>query len=108
VYWPQSRVTERMAAWRIRTYAHAGPYLQGVKCVIATSFERIHRANLVGMGIIPLCFVAGENTESLGLTGHETFSVNLPEELKPGMLVTVTADATTFQCTLRFDTLVSA
>jgi len=89
-----------------RDWAAKGPYLQGVKCVIATSFERIHRANLVGMGIIPLCFSAGQDAASLGLTGHEVFTVNLPDELKPGMQVTVTADALSFQCTLRFDTLV--
>ena len=91
----------------MRIRIHTGPYLQGVKCVIATSFERIHRANLLGMGIIPLCFSAGQDAASLGLTGHEVFTVNLPDELKPGMQVTVTADALSFQCTLRFDTLVS-
>ena len=58
-----------------RDWAAKGPYLQGVKVVIAESYERIHRSNLVGMGILPLQFVAGENVASLGLSGHETFEV---------------------------------
>lgn len=52
-----------------------GPQLQGVKLVIATSYERIHRSNLVGMGIVPLQFKEGETLESLGLNGKERFSV---------------------------------
>lgn len=82
--------------------------LQGVKAVIAKSFERIHRSNLVGMGIIPLCFKAGEDADSLGLTGHERYTVNLPSsvsDIKPGQDVTVTTDSgKSFTCTLRFDT----
>ncbi len=58
-----------------RDWAAKGPYLQGVKAVIAESFERIHRSNLVGMGILPLQFKEGENVASLGLTGHETFDI---------------------------------
>jgi aconitate hydratase len=58
-----------------RDWAAKGPYLQGVKAVIAESFERIHRSNLVGMGILPLQFKEGEHVESLGLTGHETFDI---------------------------------
>ncbi|EFO81759.1 aconitate hydratase 1 [Oscillochloris trichoides DG-6] len=58
-----------------RDWAAKGPYLQGVKVVIAESFERIHRSNLVGMGILPLQFMAGENVESLGLSGTEVFDV---------------------------------
>jgi len=58
-----------------RDWAAKGPYLQGVKAVIAESFERIHRSNLVGMGIVPLQFEAGQNAASLGLTGHEVFSI---------------------------------
>ena len=57
-----------------RDWAAKGPKLLGVKAVIAESFERIHRSNLVGMGILPLQFEAGQNVESLGLTGEETFS----------------------------------
>ncbi len=58
-----------------RDWAAKGPYLQGVKAVIAESFERIHRSNLVGMGILPLVFLPGENAESLGLTGFETYEI---------------------------------
>jgi aconitate hydratase len=58
-----------------RDWAAKGPYLQGIKFVIAESYERIHRSNLVGMGILPLQFLAGESVDSLGLTGRETFDV---------------------------------
>lgn len=81
---------------------------QGVKAVIAKSFERIHRSNLVGMGIIPLCFKPGEDAETLGLTGHEQYTIDLPSsvsEIKPGQDVTVVADnGKSFTCTARFDT----
>lgn len=79
-----------------------------VKAVIARSFEQIHRSNLVRMGIIPLCFKAGENTETLGLTGHERYNIDLPSnvsEIRPGQDVTVATDnGKSFTCTLRFDT----
>lgn len=58
-----------------RDWAAKGPYLQGIKFVIAESYERIHRSNLVGMGILPLQFMQGENAKSLQLTGRETFDV---------------------------------
>jgi aconitate hydratase len=58
-----------------RDWAAKGPRLLGIKFVIAESYERIHRSNLVGMGILPLQFEAGENVESLGLTGEETFTL---------------------------------
>ena len=58
-----------------RDYAAKGPYLQGVRAVIAESFERIHRSNLVGMGILPLQFKDGQNVESLGLTGKEVIDI---------------------------------
>jgi len=58
-----------------RDWAAKGPYLQGVKAVIAESFERIHRSNLVGMGILPLQFLPGQSVDSLGLTGNETFAI---------------------------------
>ncbi|CAM6049036.1 unnamed protein product [Sphagnum compactum] len=92
-----------------RDWAAKGPYLQGVKAVIAKSFERIHRSNLVGMGLIPLCFKAGEDAESLGLTGFERYTIHLPdvENIKPGMDVAVTTDdGKKFTCVLRFDTQV--
>lgn len=76
--------------------------------MIAKSFERIHRSNLVGMGIIPLCFKTGEDADTLGLTGHERYTIDLPSkvsELKPGQDVTVTTDSgKSFTCTSRFDT----
>ena len=64
-------------------------HVQGIKAAIAESFERIHRSNLVGMGIIPLQFQEGESTEKLGLTGKELFSVEIPQDLKPGQNLTV-------------------
>lgn len=60
-----------------RDWAAKGPYLQGVKVVIAQSFERIHRSNLVGMGILPAEFVSGQTAENLGLTGKEYFDICL-------------------------------
>lgn len=79
-----------------------------MKAVIAKSFERIHRSNLVGMGIVPLCFKAGEDSETLGLTGHERYTINLPtktSDIRPGQDITVTTDdGKSFTCTLRFDT----
>lgn len=90
-----------------RDWAAKGPYLQGVKCVIAESFERIHRSNLVGMGIVPLQFKAGETAQSLGLTGKETFNFDFSGDLKPGQDVTVqVSGGKTITCTLRIDTLV--
>ena len=59
-----------------RDWAAKGPYLQGVRAVIAESFERIHRSNLVGMGILPLQFVDGASVASLGLTGREVFDID--------------------------------
>ncbi|KAK9284700.1 hypothetical protein L1049_023876 [Liquidambar formosana] len=91
-----------------RDWAAKGPMLLGVKAVIAKSFERIHRSNLVGMGIIPLCFKAGEDAETIGLTGHERYSIDLPStvsEIRPGQDITVVTDnGKSFLCTMRFDT----
>ncbi|KAI3891410.1 hypothetical protein MKW92_013345 [Papaver armeniacum] len=91
-----------------RDWAAKGPMLLGVKAVIAKSFERIHRSNLVGMGIIPLCFKDGEDADTLGLTGHERYTIDLPSkvsEIKPGQDVTVKTDAgKSFVCKARFDT----
>jgi len=68
-----------------RDWAAKGPLLQGVRAVIAESFERIHRSNLVGMGIAPLEFVEGQTVESLGLTGHEVFAITgLAEGVRSG------------------------
>jgi len=91
-----------------RDWAAKGPMLLGVKAVIAKSFERIHRSNLVGMGVIPLCFKAGEDADTLGLTGQEQYTIDLPSsvnEIRPGQDVTVvTNNGKSFTCTLRFDT----
>lgn len=73
-----------------RDWAAKGPFMLGIKAVIAESFERIHRSNLIGMGIIPLQFIEGENAESLGLDGTETFDIEL-ENMTPKSIVTVTA-----------------
>ena len=78
-----------------RDWAAKGTFMLGVKAVLAESFERIHRSNLIGMGVLPLQYVSGETAESLGLTGEEVFSVSgLSNELKPGGTFTVTAKAT--------------
>ena len=62
---------------------------QGVRAVLAESFERIHRSNLVGMGIIPLQYKAGDTADSLQLTGRETFTIDLPQDLHTQQDVTV-------------------
>ena len=67
-----------------RDWAAKGTSLLGVKAVVAESYERIHRSNLIGMGVIPLQFPAGQNAESLGLTGEETFSISGITELNEG------------------------
>jgi len=73
-----------------RDWAAKGPWLQGVKAVIAESFERIHRSNLVGMGILPLQFMEGQNMQSLDLSGFETYDiVGLTEEMRPNQAYTV-------------------
>ena len=95
-----------------RDWAAKGPMLQGVRAVIATSFERIHRSNLIGMGILPLQFPEGQDAESLGLDGTEVFDITgLPELLGEGFAgggtVKVTARGakeTTFDAVVRIDT----
>ena len=75
-----------------RDWAAKGPMLQGVKAVIAESFERIHRSNLVGMGVLPLKFAEGQNAESLGLDGSEVFSIEgLSDKIQPKSEITVKA-----------------
>jgi len=75
-----------------RDWAAKGPMLQGVKAVIAESFERIHRSNLVGMGILPLKFLEGQNAESLGLKGEEVFDIEgLSDTLSPKAVLVVRA-----------------
>jgi aconitate hydratase len=72
-----------------RDWAAKGTFLLGVKAVIAKSFERIHRSNLVGMGVLPLVFKDGQDATSLGLTGRETFNIHLDNKLKPRQDLTV-------------------
>jgi len=74
-----------------RDWAAKGPFLQGVRAVIAETYERIHRSNLIGMGILPLQFKSGESAESLGLDGTETFDVNADDSMKAGAMVSVVA-----------------
>ena len=74
-----------------RDWAAKGPFLLGIKAAIAESFERIHRSNLVGMGILPLQFKSGESYKSLGLTGEEVFTIHVDDDLKAGQTVPVEA-----------------
>ncbi len=77
-----------------RDWAAKGTLLLGVKVVIAESFERIHRSNLVNMGVLPLQFEGGQNAASLGLTGRERYDViGLASNLQPGSFVTVRAQS---------------
>ena len=92
-----------------RDWAAKGTVLLGVRAVIAQSFERIHRSNLVGMGVLPLQFKNGESAKSLGLTGEEKFSIALTDDLKPQQEVDVVAesdrgDKKTFKAVVRIDT----
>ncbi|MBL8111303.1 MAG: aconitate hydratase AcnA [Acidobacteria bacterium] len=93
-----------------RDWAAKGTMLLGVRCVIAKSFERIHRSNLAGMGVLALQFEAGQDAQSLGLTGQETFAIGgIAEGLSPKKKLTVTATAPdgsvkTFTATCRLDT----
>ncbi|MEK4360032.1 aconitate hydratase AcnA [Paenibacillus sp. FSL M7-1455] len=95
-----------------RDWAAKGTFLLGVKAVIAESFERIHRSNLVGMGVLPLQFQEGTGWKSLGLTGRETFDiVGLSNDVQPGQTLTVKAtreDGTSFEfpVTARLDSMV--
>ncbi|MDP7659070.1 MAG: aconitate hydratase AcnA [Candidatus Thalassarchaeaceae archaeon] len=92
-----------------RDWAAKGTLLLGVKAVIATSFERIHRSNLVGMGVLPLTFPDGENADSLGLDGSESFDIPSHANLEPLSSITVTAtkqsgEAVEFEARVRLDT----
>jgi len=77
-----------------RDWAAKGPYLQGVKAVIAESYERIHRSNLIGMGIIPLQFRDGDSAASLGLDGSEAFTIEISDSSEPGEEISVRATRT--------------
>ena len=92
-----------------RDWAAKGPALLGIRAAIAESFERIHRSNLVGMGVLPLQFASGESAASLGMTGRESFTIRgLSEGITPGQDVTVTARGDdggeiSFRATVRID-----
>ena len=92
-----------------RDWAAKGPFLLGVRAVIAESYERIHRTNLVMMGLLPLQFAEGENPRTLGLSGTETFHIPVDESLAPGQRVTVKAESEdgiskAFEAIIRIDT----
>ncbi len=88
-----------------RDWAAKGPMLLGIKVVIAESYERIHRSNLIGMGILPLEFLKGDSTDSLGLTGREVFNIHLTEQLSIGQTVEVTTECgKSFKVKARIDT----
>ncbi|MBM3908483.1 MAG: aconitate hydratase AcnA [Gemmatimonadetes bacterium] len=88
-----------------RDWAAKGTMLLGVRAVIAESFERIHRSNLVGMGVLPLEFTNGETRQSLGLTGFETITIEgMSDAMTPRATLTVKADGKTFQVRSRIDT----
>jgi aconitate hydratase len=94
-----------------RDWAAKGTFLLGVKAVIAESFERIHRSNLVMMGVLPLEFESGQGWSTLGLTGDETFDIPLTDDIQPKTKIEVTATAKDgqqkkFTCLVRLDTLV--
>ena len=90
-----------------RDWAAKGTLLLGVRAVLVESFERIHRSNLIGMGVLPLQYRPGESAASLGITGREVFDVTGIEELNTGPVpreVTVSADGREFQAVVRIDT----
>uniref|UniRef100_A0A3B3W1F5 aconitate hydratase n=1 Tax=Poecilia latipinna TaxID=48699 RepID=A0A3B3W1F5_9TELE len=88
-----------------RDWAAKGPFLLGIKAVLAESYERIHRSNLVGMGVIPLEYLPGDTAASLGLSGRERYSIFIPQQLTPRMTVDVELDTgMTFKVRMRFDT----
>ncbi len=88
-----------------RDWAAKGTYLLGVRAVIAASYERIHRSNLLGMGVLPLQFKDGASPDSLGLTGKEVFSIlGLNDDLKPGQDLTLKVDDKEIPVTVRLDT----
>ena len=92
-----------------RDWAAKGPLLLGVRAVLAEGFERIHRSNLIGMGVLPLEFRAGESAASVGLTGRETYAIRWSGDLEPGKVATVEATgadgvARRFAATVRVDT----
>jgi aconitate hydratase len=94
-----------------RDWAAKGTQLLGIKAVVARSFERIHRSNLVGMGVLPLQFKPGESWETLGITGSERFDIELGETIRPQqdatlVITTASGSARHVPLTLRIDTAI--
>lgn len=92
-----------------RDWAAKGAQLLGIRAVIAESYERIHRSNLVGMGVLPLQFQEGESVESLGLSGFETYTIKVEDDLKPGQIVPIevvdeSGNTRTIETVCRIDT----
>jgi aconitate hydratase len=92
-----------------RDWAAKGTFLLGIRAVIAESFERIHRSNLVGMGVLPLTYVEGQDAQTLGLTGRETFDILIDDTIAPRQLIEVVArdeggNEKRFHCIARLDT----
>lgn len=87
-----------------RDWAAKGTYLLGIRAVIAVSYERIHRSNLVGMGVLPLEFLPGQSREALGLDGTETFAIQIDDNVKPRQKIFVTATKSNGE-TVKFETL---
>ncbi|XP_062511657.1 cytoplasmic aconitate hydratase-like isoform X2 [Corticium candelabrum] len=88
-----------------RDWAAKGPWMLGIRAVIAESYERIHRTNLIGMGIIPLQYLEGQSASSLQLTGREVYTIHVPQCLRPGHVIDVSVNGSVaFQATARFDT----
>ncbi len=88
-----------------RDWAAKGTFLLGVKAVIAESFERIHRSNLVGMGVLPLCYRDGQTADSLGLSGHEFFDIAVNDTVQPRQNIQVIATDPTNGNKTIFDTM---
>jgi aconitate hydratase len=95
-----------------RDWAAKGTFMLGVRAVIAESYERIHRSNLIGMGVLPLQFLPGQNRETLGLSGEETYEIcGIASDLRPGKRVQVSARSSEgkdcpFEVVTRIDTAV--
>jgi aconitate hydratase len=92
-----------------RDWAAKGPFLLGVRAVLAESYERIHRSNLIGLGVLPLQYLPGESRESLGLTGTETYDIQGITDLEPGKIADVSArqengTQVQFKALIRIDT----
>jgi aconitate hydratase len=94
---------EEYGAGSSRDWAAKGPSLLGIRFVVARSYERIHRSNLVGMGVLPLQFPDGESLDSLGLTGDETFDLD-PLEADATTLKVSASNGVTFDARVRIDT----